>query len=129
VSPRRAAWLLPLVLGCGSLPTTGDGIVELVVPIPTDLSLEPGETRQLTAQAFDRNGVPVEAAVVWSTADATLTVDPTTGRVTGVASSGTGRVQASAGTLHSNLIVFTLVAPPETDPGDGGDTGGGDTGT
>lgn len=104
-----------LLLGCSDLPTTSDGIVELRVAIPRDLSLAPGESATLSARAFDRKGVEVTAAITWATPDTTITVDEATGVVTGVTATGTGRVQASVGTLRSNLITFTLVAP--TTPG------------
>ncbi|MEO8479290.1 MAG: hypothetical protein ABI542_06605 [Gemmatimonadota bacterium] len=108
--------LAALLAACSSLPTTGDGVVELRVEIPADLTLEPGENRALSARAFDRTGAEVTTAIVWETPDTTLSVDPATGVVTGIASSGTGRVQASTGTLHSNLIIFTLTAPVTTSP-------------
>ncbi len=106
--------LAAFMSACGSLPTTGDGVVELRVEVPADLTLEPGESRALTARAFDRTGAEVATAIVWETPDTTLSVDPATGVVTGIAASGTGRVQASTGTLHSNLIIFMLTAPDTT---------------
>lgn len=111
----RVALLAILAAGCSALPTTGDGVVELRVEVPADRQLQPGETRALTARAFDRNGAEVAATIVWETPDTTLLVDPSSGVVTGIDSSGTGRVQATAGTLRSNLITFTLV-PPEALP-------------
>jgi len=111
--PVRLGLIAALVSGCSSLPTTGDGVVELRVGIPTKLTLEPGETRLLTARAFDRTGAEVSTTIVWETPDTTVSVDPVTGVVTGVTASGTGRVQASTGTLRSNMIVFTLI-PPDT---------------
>ena len=115
----RSGLTLALVLsaGCASLPTTGDGVVELVVELPADLSLEPGETRQLVAHAYDRSGSAIDVPIEWSTPDTTVTVNSSTGLVTGVAASGSGRVQAVTGTLLSNVIVFTLVAPPTDDGG------------
>lgn len=110
----RASLATALLLGCSSLPTTGDGVVELRVEVPADLTLEPGESRALTARAFDRTGGEVTTTIVWDTPDSTVSVDPATGVVTGIALSGTGRVQASAGTLRSNLIIFKLAPPPDS---------------
>jgi hypothetical protein len=55
----------------------------------------------------------VPAAVTWRAPDATLTVDEATGVITGV-SPGTGRVQAFAGLLGSNLLAFTVVPRADT---------------
>lgn len=110
----RVGVALALLLGCSSLPTTDDGVVELRVEIPSDLTLEPGESRALAARAFDRTGAEVTTTIVWDTPDTTVSVDPATGVVTGIAESGTGRVQASSGTLRSNLIIFTLTPPPDS---------------
>ena len=46
-------------------------------------------------------------------ADATVMVDETTGLVTGV-SAGPGRVQATGGSLSSELISFNVLAPADT---------------
>ncbi len=106
-----SALLLAALAGCGQLPVTGDGVVALEVTQPVSLTLAAGASVQLEARALDRNGDEVASTVSWSTPDTTVVVDATTGLVTGVAESGTGRVQASVGTLHSDLITFTLTAP------------------
>lgn len=104
-----------LLAGCGNLPTTGDGVVALQLILPTSLALQQGQSVQLDAVALDRNGEPVPAAsITWATPDTSVTVDPATGLVTAVAASGTGRVQASTGSLHSDLVTFTLQPVPET---------------
>jgi hypothetical protein len=101
--------LLGALAGCSSLPVTGDGVVGLVVRTPTTLTLIEGQTVQLDAVALDRDGHPVPGAeIVWATPDSTITVDPSTGLVTAVDTIGTGRVQASVGSLRSDLITFTL---------------------
>jgi hypothetical protein len=111
---RLLGTALALVLaGCAALPTTGDGVVELRVELPASTTLLQGESLQLIALAYDRTGAVVPAAaIVWSTPDTTLSVDPSLGVVLGIAESGTGRVQAAVGTLRSNLITFTLQAAP-----------------
>ena len=100
---------LLFVAGCGNLPTTGDGIVALEIVMPSPLTLEQGQSRQLTARALNAQGEEVAAEITWRTPDETVTVEESTGVVTGVAASGTGRVQASVGTLNSDLITFTLI--------------------
>lgn len=105
---------LLLLTGCGNLPTTGDGVVALEIDIPSSLTLEEGQSRQLTARALNAQGEEVAAEIRWSTPDETVTVEELTGVVTGLAASGTGRVQATVGTLHSDLITFTLVPATET---------------
>lgn len=106
--------VLLLLSGCGNLPATGDGIVALEVILPSPLTLQEGQSRQLTARALNAQGEEVAAEIRWLTPDETVTVEELTGVVTGVASSGTGRVQAVLGTLHSDLITFTLI--PATGP-------------
>jgi hypothetical protein len=98
-----------LLAGCGNLPVTGDGVVALELTLPTSLTLEEGQSRQLTARALDASGDEVTAEIRWQTPDETVVVDELTGVVTGAASSGTGRVQATLGTLRSDLITFTLL--------------------
>ena len=85
----------------------------LEVTTPADTELEVGETATLTARALDKDGNPVAAAITWRAADPTLTVDEATGVVTGV-SPGTGRVQAFAGLLGSNLVAFSIIARADT---------------
>jgi len=103
-----------LFLGaCGNLPASGDGVVALEVTLPSPLTLQQGQSRQLTARALDQAGEEVTAAILWRTPDSTVTVDELTGVVTAVAASGTGRVQATLGTLRSDLITFTLQPAPE----------------
>lgn len=101
-----------LLAGCGNLPVGGDGVVALEVAVPNPLTLQEGQSRQLTARALDAQGQEVTADIRWRTPDETVVVDELTGVVTGVAAAGTGRVQATVGTLRSDLITFTLVPAP-----------------
>lgn len=102
---------LALLTGCANLPTTGDGIVALEIAMPASLVLESGSTVQLEARALDRQGQEVVAEIRWRTPDESLAVDSVSGLVTGIAESGVGRVQATVGTLRSDLISFTLRPP------------------
>jgi hypothetical protein len=104
---------LGLLSACSNLPVTGDGVVALEVTQPSPLTLQEGQSRQLTARALNAQGEEVVAEIRWRTPDETVTVDELTGVVTGAAASGIGRVQATLGTLRSDLITFTLVPAPE----------------
>ena len=103
------AWLA----GCGSLPTTADGVAYLEVRPPAVTTVEIGGTLQFTARALDREGNPLEVAVRWRTPDLTIEVGENTGLVTGI-SVGTGRVQAVIGDneLVSGFVVVTVQEPP-----------------
>jgi len=96
---------------CSDLPVTGDGVVLLEVTTPASLTLRQGDSLALSARALDQQGEEVAAAVTWATPDTTITVSET-GVVTAVTASGTGRVQASVGTLRSNIITFSLQPQP-----------------
>ena len=105
------AWLM-LALGCSDLTEGAGGVVELQIREPAVTSVEVGEALQLTAQALDRDGNPVDQPISWRTADATVVVD-NTGRVTGVAP-GAGQVQAFVGSLSSEAIGLTVNARADT---------------
>lgn len=101
-----------LLLGCGNLPTTTEGVAFLEVTPPAVLTLTVGATAQFTARALDRSGIPVEGVVVhWRTPDSTVTVDELTGLVTGV-SEGDGRIQALIGDEEIVSDFFTLKVNP-----------------
>lgn len=111
---RRWLGLLSLAgaLGCSNLDEGEAGIVALELEAPTTDTLELGETAQLTAVALNRDGNVIDVPITWRTPDNTVTVDGS-GLVTGVAP-GIGRVQASAGSLTSELVSFTILAPADT---------------
>ena len=107
--------LLPLLvlLGCSSLDEGEAGVVGLEIEVPTPAVLEVGETAQLTARPLNQDGEVVDVPVHWLAIDPTVTVDELTGLVTGVGA-GTGRVQASVGSLVSELVSFSVLAPADT---------------
>ena len=113
---RYQLLLVTLIWGCGNLPSTTDGVVALEIDIPSPLTLIEGTSRQLTARAFNSQGEQVATDIWWRTPDSTIVVDSATGVVTALAASGVGRVQASAGTLRSDLITFTLQPDPDPEP-------------
>jgi hypothetical protein len=100
-------------MGCSDLTEGEGGVVGLEINNPPKTEIEVGETMALTARALDKDGNTIPAAVTWRASDPTLTVDQSTGVITGV-SPGTGRVQAFAGLLGSSLLTFTVVARPDT---------------
>jgi hypothetical protein len=111
---RRWRRLLPVlaVLGCSGLDEGEGGVVALQVEVPVPATVEVGDTLQLHATALDADGEPVDAAISWQAADATVSVNAT-GLVTGV-SAGTGRVQAREGSLGSNVVTLTVIARADT---------------
>jgi hypothetical protein len=72
-----------------------------------------GQTIQLSARALDRQGDSVGAAVSWLTPDTTVTLTPT-GLLTGRTGATTARVQAAAGTIVSDFVVFSVNPRPDT---------------
>jgi len=107
------ALALGVVLGCSGVDPNEVGVVALEVTVPSPATLEVGETLALSARPVNAEGDSVAATVTWAAADPTLTVNSSTGEVTGV-SPGLGRVQASVGSLISDPISFTVIAPADT---------------
>lgn len=105
--------LFLLVLGCSDLTEGAGGVIGLEIRTPEILTVEVGEMVPLSARALDKNGDSVAAEITWRAPDATLSVDPLTGVITGV-SPGTGRVQAFTGQLASGLVQFTVIPSADT---------------
>lgn len=111
---RLPGLLLPLVLAaCSGLDEAEGGVVALEIRVPSPPVIEIGEQLQLSARPLNAEGDSVAAPVIWLPLDATLSVDRETGIVTGV-SPGTGRVQARSGSLTSELVTFSVLAPADT---------------
>ena len=100
------------MLACSDLTEGAGGVVQLEIRVPAVTSLEVGETLQLSAEALDRDGNPVNVPISWRTPDATLTVNDA-GTVTGVAA-GAGQVQAFAGSLSSERVNLTVITRADT---------------
>jgi hypothetical protein len=100
-------------LGCSGLTEGEGGVVALEVQVPSPDSLETGETIQLSARPLDKNGDSVAATVIWRTPDTTVSVDSLTGLVIGN-TAGSARVQASVGSLSSDLITLTVLTRADT---------------
>lgn len=111
---RRWARLLPLLAAaaCSGLDEGEGGVVALEIQIPELLTLEVGEQAQLSARALDLSGETVNATITWLASNDALSVDQT-GLVTGVAL-GTGDVQAAVGSLTSERVSFSVLAPADT---------------
>jgi Big-like domain-containing protein len=112
---RRWVFLLSSVAwqGCSNLTEGAGGVAGLEIRAPAVKTIEVGETLQLSVVALDKDGNTVSVPVTWQAPDATLTVDGSTGAITGV-SPGTGQVQAFAGSLASELVTFNVIIPADT---------------
>jgi hypothetical protein len=108
---RRLLLIGLFASACSDLPVTGDGVVILEVTTPPALTLRQGDSIALSARALDQQGEEVAVAITWATPDTTVTVSES-GVVTALTASGTGRVQASVGTLRSNILTFALQPQP-----------------
>ena len=106
-----------LMLGCGNIPTTSEGVAFLQVHPPVNKTVAVGGTLQLEAIALDKEGHPLDVAITWRTPDEEISIGETSGLVTGVAV-GTGRAQAVVGNdeLVSDFVTITVIAAPATGP-------------
>jgi hypothetical protein len=102
-----------VALGCSGLEEGEAGVVALEVQVPSPPAMEIAETLQLSARPLDKDGDSVAATVIWRSPDTTVSVDSIAGRVVGVAA-GTARVQASVGSLSSDIINLTVLARADT---------------
>jgi hypothetical protein len=110
-------WLLTagLLVGCSKLPTTGDGIVAIEITVPAKLTLYKDSSIVLTGRALDQQGNEVTGVLRWFTVDtAAVTVDSVLGRVTARTATGSARIQASVGALHSTPLTLLLAPTPTT---------------
>jgi hypothetical protein len=114
VSRWVGAALAMMAFGCSGLTEGEAGVVGIEVGVPGPDTVEVGETIQLSARPLNKDGDSAAASVTWISTDLTSAViDPAGGALTGV-SRGTTRVQATVGSLGSDLILFTVVAPADT---------------
>ncbi|CAN5824743.1 hypothetical protein BH24GEM1_BH24GEM1_23550 [soil metagenome] len=105
--------LLPLLAAaCSGLEEFEGGVAAVEIHFPALPTLEVGEQVQLTARALDAEGEVVDAAISWRASDIALGVDPT-GLVTGI-QPGAASVQAAVGSLTSERVGFTVLAPADT---------------
>jgi hypothetical protein len=111
---RRWAYLLPLLAGaaCSGLKEGEGGVVGLELELPSFQTLEVGEQIQLVARDLDVEGNVVNATIDWRASDDAVRVDPT-GLVTAVGP-GSSEVQAVVGSLASEQLTFSVLAPADT---------------
>lgn len=100
------------VLGCSNLTEEG-GISGLELRIPRPAAVEVGQTIQLGARPFDRQGDSVGAPVTWLTPDTTVVLT-TEGQLTGRTGGTSARVQAQAGAIVSDFVIFAVNPRPDT---------------
>ena len=100
--------LAVLLVACGKLPTTSEGVAFLQVQQPVITTLKVGDSLQLHAIALDKAGNPLDVAILWRTPDTTLSISAD-GLVKALAPDS-GRVQAVIGDdeLVSDFIRFTI---------------------
>lgn len=110
--PAALAALVSLAAGCSSLGDPGIPIA-IEVTTPTLLAVDIDDTILLRARLVDQAGDSIAGEIRWRTPDTTVGVDSVTGAFWGIFT-GTGRVQAVAGTLVSPLITFTVRAAADT---------------
>ena len=104
-----------LLAGCSKLPTTTDGVVSIEIRVPPSLTLRLGDSLTLHAIARNQQGDSVAGVIRWFTVDtAAVTVDSVLGVVKPRLGSGSARVQASVGSLHSDPLVLLLAPAPTT---------------
>ncbi|HEX6643812.1 MAG TPA: hypothetical protein VF037_03995 [Gemmatimonadales bacterium] len=112
---RALPFLFLIATACADITDAGDGVIALEVQPAVPAQVEVGDTITLVARALDRNGDPVAAAITWRTPDpANIYVESATGRVAGITPGTSGRVQATFGTLTSDLMALTVVARADT---------------
>jgi hypothetical protein len=106
------AALVTLAAGCSSLGDPGVPIA-IEVSTPTLAAVDIDDTITLRARLVDQAGDSIGGEIRWRTPDTTVGVDSMTGAFWGI-STGTGRVQAVAGTLVSPLLNFTVRVAADT---------------
>ena len=115
LSALSASSALSALSACANIADDGNGVIALEVQPPVPAVVEVGDTIAITARALDRDGNPVDAVIEWRTPDpANVFVEATTGRVAGLVAGTVGRVQATQGSLVSDLLTLNVVARADT---------------
>ncbi|HET6679607.1 MAG TPA: Ig-like domain-containing protein [Gemmatimonadaceae bacterium] len=97
-----------LLASCSEVLSTDDSSVDRVSVNPASVDLTVGETRTITAQAFDDAGQRlVDRQLFWSTQNAAVATVSQSGVITGVAS---GNTQVAASTGGKSAVVAVSVA-------------------
>jgi uncharacterized protein YjdB len=108
--------------GSATLTATSEGvngttlITVSAVPVarvdvaPTSVSLNPGQTSQLTATAYDASNNVLVRPVTWSSGDASVATVSATGLVTAVAL-GTATISATSGGVTGTSLITVALVP------------------
>lgn len=108
-------------MSCRALSPDFDAVIAIEVIVPPGL-VEVLDTLRPHARALNGRGDSTAAEIVWSALDTTLqVVDSVTGVFVG-RTPGPGRIQARAGSLVSNPVTITVVAPLDSIRVTGADT-------
>ncbi len=104
-----------MLCGCSSLSPDFSQVVAIEVSLPYGGNVELRDTLRPSARALNGRGDSVAATIYWRAIDTALVtvLDTTTGTTLGKAL-GTGQIQARVGNLHSNPIIITILAAPDT---------------
>jgi hypothetical protein len=101
-----------LLVACSDVFDTTNEVVQIQVLASLVTILDVTDTSRVFAQALNKDGDVVPAAIAWLALDTTAQVD-SSGLVTADAP-GQARIQAQTGTLLSNILNFTVVPRPDT---------------
>lgn len=110
------ALAIAVLTACSNLPTGPNNVVSIGIIVPDSLSLAIGDSLTLEAVALNVGGDTVaDAPIRWFTPDTALVdVDSLSGLIVAKSDSGSARVQASVGTLHSSIVTIPLHAVDTT---------------
>jgi uncharacterized protein YjdB len=96
---------------------SGSATVSVTAPVaasvtvsPSPVTLSPGETTQLVAQALDASGTPVSVSMSWASSDAGVASVSQSGNVTAVAI-GSATITATAGAASGSADVTVQSGP------------------
>ena len=123
VGGTRVAAVLAVAAACSSAPSGPGGVAGLELLIPFPAVVDQNDTITLRGLGLKSDGDTVAAVIVWWTPDDTvIALNSMTGQLSGLATSGTGRVQGQSGPYVSDLIPFTVRPSADTIAFPGSDT-------
>jgi hypothetical protein len=93
----------------GNLPSTK--ISRIKITPGAFLLTEPGKSVQLSAQAYDAEGSPIDAAITWKTSDEAAVTITAEGLATAVGAVGSAQITAQAEGVSSGPVLALLAQP------------------
>jgi hypothetical protein len=93
----------------GDLPSTK--ISRIKITPGAFLLTEPGKSVQLSAQAYDAEGSPIDAAITWKTSDEAAVTITAEGLATAVGAVGSAQITAQAEGVSSGPVLALLAQP------------------